>query len=208
MTKPLGEDFHQNKNRLPTVSEECRTLARLSPPFIRFPKVLLPAEGFTLVELLGVITVIGILAGLTLGAGGVIRRQSCTAQAKSQIAALQTACERYFTENNTYPTTNSMPNPSSDFNPFSPTYQTAGKVLFSELFGTNLFNRPPSTKRYFEPKLSMVNTNGSSHYFVDPWGNAYGYNSDGTNAPLIWSTANEKTGASSTNKWITSWPKI
>ena len=41
---------------------------------------------------------------------------------------------------------------------------------------------------------------------VDPWGYAYGYNSDGTYAPLIWSTAGTTKGE--TNKWITSWPKM
>jgi hypothetical protein len=53
----------------------------------------------------------------------------------------------------------------------------------------------------------MVNTTGNN-YFIDPWGYAYGYNSDGTNAPLIWSTAGQTTGGANTNKWITSWPKM
>jgi hypothetical protein len=48
----------------------------------------------------------------------------------------------------------------------------------------------------------------SGNYFIDPWGYAYGYNSDGTNAPLIWSTAGQTTGGANTNKWITSWPKM
>jgi hypothetical protein len=54
----------------------------------------------------------------------------------------------------------------------------------------------------------MVYTNLTPNYFVDPWGYAYGYNSDGTNAPLIWSTAGQTTGGANTNKWITSWPKM
>jgi hypothetical protein len=49
-------------------------------------------------------------------------------------------------------------------------------------------------------------TNANPH-FIDPWGYAYGYNSDGTNAPLIWSTAGQ-TNQAGTNKWITSWPKM
>jgi hypothetical protein len=53
----------------------------------------------------------------------------------------------------------------------------------------------------------MVNTAGNN-YFIDPWSYAYGYNSDGTNAPLIWSTAGQTTGGANTNKWITSWPKM
>lgn len=168
---------------------------------------------FTLVELLAVITIIGILAGLTLGAAGAVRRHGATSTAKAEVAALQAACDRYFADNNSYPapSTNSMPNPSlsSDVNP-SPTskYAIAGRSLFKELFGTNQYNLPPSTKRYFEPKPAMVSsTTNANPYLIDPWGYAYGYNYDGTNAPLIWSTAGQTTMAG-TNKWITSWPKM
>jgi prepilin-type N-terminal cleavage/methylation domain-containing protein len=188
MTTPTLSPFHQNKN---------------SSPY-----------AFTLVELLAVITIIGILAGLTLGAAGAVRRHGATSTAKAEVAALQAACERYFTDNNSYPTTNSMPDPSasasssSDVNPSTSTkYSSAGKALFNPLFGTNQYNLPPSTKRYFEPKPAMVSSaTNANPWFIDPWGYAYGYNSDGTNAPLIWSTAGTTKGE--TNKWITSWPKM
>ena len=82
-------------------------------------------------------------------------------------------------------------------------------MLFSNLFGSAKLSVAPTTKRYFEPKPAMVFTNAtvSTNYFIDPWGYAYGYNSDGTNAPLIWSTAGQ-TKSTGTNKWITSWPKM
>lgn len=163
---------------------------------------------FTLVELLGVLVVIGILAGITLGGAGAVRRHAAVGRAKAEIAALEAACARYQTEIGSYPASTSA-DPSSAFNPAvsgSP-YQTAGIVLFTNLFGTNQFNRPSATKRYFEPKPSMVSsTNSANPFFVDPWGFAYGYFSDGTNAPLIWSTANQ-TNQAGTNKWITSWPR-
>jgi len=164
------------------------------------------SNSFTMVELMGVITIIGVLAGLTLGGAGAVRRHGAVSQAKSEIAALQAACERYFAENNSYPTTTSMPNPSSSFNPTA--YTTAGQTLFTALFGTNRYDKPPANKRYFEPKSSMVSSaNTNNPYLIDPWGYAYGYNSDGTNAPLIWSTAGQTSGGGNTNKWITSWPK-
>lgn len=164
-------------------------------------------SAFTLVELMGAIAVIAILAGLTLGGAGAVRRHGAVNQAKAEIAALQAACERYFADNQFYPTTNAMPNPATAFNPGTG-YSTAGSALFSALFGTNQFAKPPSGKRYFEPKASMVSSTSTANpYFVDPWGFAYGYNSDGTNAPLIWSTAGQTTGGANTNKWISSWPK-
>jgi len=179
MTTPALTPFHQNKN---------------SSPY-----------AFTLVELLAVITIIGILAGLTLGAAGAVRRHGATSTAKAEVAALQAACDRYFADNNLYPSNTSTT--PSDVDPAN--YTTAGQDLFSNLFGSAKYSEPPTRKRYFEPKPAMVFTNPivSTNYFTDPWGNAYGYNSDGTNAPLIWSTANQRNSAG-TNKWITSWPKM
>ena len=152
---------------------------------------------------MGVMVVIGILAGLTLGGAGAVRRHGAVNQARSEIAALQAACERYYADNNAYPT-NKSADPSSSFNPSS--YN--GSVLFSALFGANQYGLSPSGVRYFEPRASMVSsTNTANPSFVDPWGYAYGYYSDGTFAPLIWSTAGQTTGGGATNKWITSWPK-
>ena len=177
--------------------------------FITMTKPTLPhlcqkktAPCFTLVELLAVITIIGILAGLTLGGAGAVRRHGATSQAKAEIAALQSAGERYYADQGQYPiNTNSKTDPTSSYNPKD--YETYVVVLFTNLFGASDITKPPATKRYFEPKSSMVQRN----YFIDPWGKAYGYFSDGTSAPLYWSTAGY-TNASGTNKWITSWPRM
>ena len=167
----------------------------------RFTETERSRAAFTLIELLAVITVIGILAGLTLGAAGAVRRHGATSTAKAEVAALQAACDRYFADNNLYPSNTSV-NPASNGAPTS--YTAAGQTLFTNLVGSTTLTNALTSKRYFEPKPSMV----SGNYFIDPWGYAYGYNSDGTNAPLIWSTAGQTTGGANTNKWITSWPKM
>jgi prepilin-type N-terminal cleavage/methylation domain-containing protein len=173
----------------------------------RFTETERSRAAFTLIELLAVITIIGILAGLTLGAAGAVRRHGATSTAKAEVAALQAACDRYYAENNSYPTTtNSMPDPSSSFNPTNAIYTDTGKVLFTNLVGSTTLSTARTSKRYFEPKPAMVSTNLTPNYLIDPWGYAYGYNSDGTNAPLIWSTAGTTNGA--TNKWIITWPKM
>jgi prepilin-type N-terminal cleavage/methylation domain-containing protein len=200
MTTPALPPFHQKNSRV----SASRERGIVTPSSLNPLTPLRPKAAFTLIELLAVITIIGILAGLTLGAAGAVRRHGATSTAKAEVAALQAACDRYYADYNFYPTTNSMPDPSSAYSPTASTYTDAGKVLFTNLFGRLTYsNTNVISKCYFEPKPAMV----SGNYFIDPWGYAYGYNSDGKNAPLIWSTAGQTTSGG-TNKWITSWPKM
>jgi len=165
----------------------------------RFTETERSRAAFTLIELLAVITIIGILAGLTLGAAGAVRRHGATSTAKAEVAALQAACDRYYADNNAYPIGTASPT--------TVTAPASSTALFTNLVGSDKLSAAPTSKRYFEPKPAMVETSKTPNYFVDPWGYAYGYNSDGTSAPLIWSTAGQTTSGG-TNKWITSWPKM
>ena len=222
MTTPTLPPFHQKNPRRRTLASDLRLQSKIKNQeckILNTPSSLNPfiplrtLAAFTLIELLAVITIIGILAGLTLGAAGAVRRHGASSTAKAEVAALQAACDRFFADYNSYPTTtNSMPVPSSGFSPSASTYTNAGQVLFTNLVGSAKLSVAPSSKRYFEPKPAMVNTTPTPNIFIDPWGYAYGYNcttnTDGTwNPPLIWSTAGQTT-ASGTNKWITSWPKM
>ena len=213
MTTPTLPPFHQKNPAKKIVATDSRPQSKIQNQESKIsnsPSTLNPltprrsSVAFTLVEILAVITIIGILAGLTLGAAGAIRRHGATSTAKAEVVALQAACDRFYADNNSYPT-NSGVNPSSSFAPTA--YTGAGQALFTNLVGSTTLSAAPTTKRYLEPKPAMVYTNGTPNYFVDPWGYAYGYNSDGTNAPLIWSTAGQ-TNTAGTNKWITSWPKM
>ena len=191
MTTPALPPFHQKNTHIQTLRSSAR-----------FTETERSRAAFTLIELLAVITVIGILAGLTLGAAGAVRRHGATSTAKAEVAALQAACDRYYADNNAYPIGTASPT--------TVTEPAKATVLFSNLVGSAKLSVAPTSKRYFEPKPAMVETNkppNSPNYFIDPWGYAYGYNSDGTNAPLIWSTAGQ-TKSTGTNKWITSWPKL
>jgi prepilin-type N-terminal cleavage/methylation domain-containing protein len=209
MTTPALPPFHQ---KIFTHAKSAKVATdihltknnpfRLYPDSVGALRPLREQSAFTLIELLAVITIIGILAGLTLGAAGAVRRHGATSTAKAEVAALQAACDRYYADYSSYPIGTASPTTVTE-----PAKATA---LFSNLVGSDKLSTAPTTKRYFEPKPAMVETNkppNSPNYFIDPWGYAYGYNSDGINAPLIWSTAGQTT-ASGTNKWITSWPKM
>ena len=213
MTTPTLSLFHQKNSRVsasrnrgthpaPTQSgfrtfkpSDVQTLRSSA----RFTETERSRAAFTLIELLAVITIIGILAGLTLGAAGAVRRHGATSTAKAEVAALQAACDRYYADNGAYPIGTASPT--------TVTAPAGATVLFTNLLGSTTLSAAPTSKRYFEPKPAMVYTNGTPNYFIDSWGYPYGYNSDGTNAPLIWSTAGQTT-AGGTNKWITSWPKM
>ena len=62
------------------------------------------ASGFTIIELLIVITIIIILAALILGTVGYVQKKAARSRAEAEIAALSAACENYKADNGVYPT--------------------------------------------------------------------------------------------------------
>lgn len=61
-------------------------------------------QGFTLIELMLVVTVIAILAGLTLAAMSGINQRAARDRAKGEIAAIVNAIESYKIQTGAYPT--------------------------------------------------------------------------------------------------------
>lgn len=146
--------------------------------------------GFTLVELLVVITIIAILAALVLSTAGGIQDKAARSRAQSEIAALSAALESYKADNGDYPT--------GTFN--------AGQANANKAIVTNLM--PPigsAGKVYFEFPKNMTNSSGD---MIDPWGVTYGYQYPGSNGRSgsnffdLWTTANKSTNS---NGWIKNW---
>jgi general secretion pathway protein G len=150
------------------------------------------ASGFTLIELIVVIAVIIILAGLVLSTVGYVQKKSARARAETEIAAVSAALENYKADNGIYPTnsdTNAL-HPSSDFDPSPPAptppnqtnkYSLASLYLYEQLVGVTSGNRSetPTGKTYFTFKPNMLYPPPPSTDDIvgirDPFGNLYGY---------------------------------
>jgi general secretion pathway protein G len=120
------------------------------------------SPAFTLIELLVVVTIIAILAGLTLAISGGANQKAAMDKARAEVTALANAIEQYKTANDSYP-----PAGSGNTVPFA----TGNATI-----------RPFYT-------AARIQTNASGQ-LEDPYGNAYKYESPGTRNPAsfdVWS---------------------
>ena len=166
-----------------------------TPPLFRSKGNSTATHGFTLMELLAVITIIAILAGLVLQTAGYVQKKAARSRAEAEIAALAAALESYKAELGDYPAGTNITTPFTN-NAFlrAALAPSTGKVYFefSKGMGTN---------------TSISETNQS---ILDPFGTGYCYqypgntNRSGTNFFDLWSRAGT-TADSQSNQWIKNW---
>jgi prepilin-type N-terminal cleavage/methylation domain-containing protein len=158
---------------------------------------------FTLIELIVVIAIIVILAGLVLSTVGYVQKKAARSRAEAEIAAMSAACESYKADNGVYPRGQSTSTPAPTVPPYTVAatgtddlnarvntdatqkiYQDASRYLYEQLSGDINLDLAMDTggKSYFAFKNSMLavikdsngNNIGLSH-MKDPFGNSYGY---------------------------------
>lgn len=174
--------------------------------------------GFTLIELIVVVTIIVILSGLVLSTVGYVQKKAARSRAETEIAALSAACESYKADNGVYPTNTSNTEQLDARAAINiATYQAASQYLYGQLSGDLDFDGIPDSngKSYMRFKPNMLGTdNNNKVYPHDPFGNSYGYSTiqaatgdstKGYNPTFdMWSTAGLTTGADAT-QWIKNW---
>ncbi len=158
---------------------------------------------FTLIEVLTVITIILVLAGLLINIAGSASYNTAKSRATSEVKAMETALENYKTDNGSYPPdpfaptdpTQSVPssllNPQTDFDPTSQKYLQNSEYLYQVLSGfpvsvggaTASTTKPPKYLDFSVQQLRMaadatstvVSPGDPGMYIVDPFGFSYGY---------------------------------
>lgn len=179
--------------------------------------------GFTIIELLIVISITIVLAGLILATSGYVAKKGARSRAEAEIAAMSAALESYKADNGIYPTNSETNNLDARAAGNPSTYQQASLFLYDELFGSTNGSRTATKKSYFVFKpnmLSPADQTQNVQYIRDPFGNSSGYSTayqhdvDQGNPPThgynptfdLWSTAGTTSGSpSDRNQWIKNW---
>lgn len=177
---------------------------------------------FTIMELLVVMTVILILAGLVLATSGYIQKKGGRSRAQAEIAALSTALENYKADNGIYPITSNTNALDARTNPDPSNYNAASLDLYAALTGdtngdrtTNASDLDPNAKSYLNFKLNMLaprDQTATVRAIIDPFGNSYGYSTIHQSNPNagynptfdLWSTAGGTTEEEKI-RWIKNW---
>lgn len=165
-----------------------------------------------MIELLIVMAVITILAGLIFAASSYVQNKGRRARAEAEIAALSAALENYRADNGVYP---SDPTKTDAVDPInSPMPAGASLYLYEKLAGDSNHDRIVDTTSYFSFKpnqLSPADETQAVAFIQDPFGHSYGYSTARAANPAgtigynptfdLWSTASETDPA----RWIKNW---
>ncbi|MCQ2352819.1 MAG: prepilin-type N-terminal cleavage/methylation domain-containing protein [Victivallaceae bacterium] len=142
---------------------------------------------FTLVELLAVIAIIGILAGILIPTLGSAQLRGKITQAKSDMKTIETALEAFaadnggrYCTNTTWATAGDLSGSTNPKDNDIAKYTTNNKGgrscgIIQELCdpGKVTPNNNKRKIRYLEPSSAYVNGNSEDQLWPDPWGNSY-----------------------------------
>jgi prepilin-type N-terminal cleavage/methylation domain-containing protein len=177
------------------------------------------SAGFTIVELLVVMAIILVLAGLILATSSYVQKKGARSRAEAEIAAISAALENYKADNGIYPSdanTTDKLDPLADTNPavtpIPNAYTKANLYLYEQITGDSSANRQQTGKAYisFKPgQLSPPDGSSAVQFIRDPFGNSYGYSTmkasggpHGYNPTFdLWCTATE----TDQSRWIKNW---
>ena len=128
------------------------------------------SNAFTLVELLAVIMVIVLLAGIMLGVAGYVQTTIAISSAKTQLAAMQAGLETYKSDWGAYPATG--PGRISNRGDIE---GSNNFILYNALCPTNTAAKGHKIYMRFPPAQIRTNPPTGLPTICDPWGTPYNY---------------------------------
>jgi general secretion pathway protein G len=187
----------------------CRIAARLAHASWLAGDTPSSAWAFTIMEVLVVLAIILVLAGLVLATSSFVQNKGARSRAEVEIAAISAALENYKVDNGIYP--GSILDPATT-TPGS--YEDASTTLYESLAGDpDGDGQPdPAIASYMQFKPNQLGSNNFKMFIKDPFGNSYGYStlhqtdpSRGYNPTFdLWSTAGSSADSGKTG-WIKNW---
>ncbi len=178
-------------------------------------------HSFTLVEMLVVIAVIAILAGIAFPVVSGMNRKGKETRARAEINAIITAIKQYEADYGTLPYIPASDQEKDIFltktNPPDPVFSSKYKTAYDEVMAI-LMNLPPDgkdysgtsastyprpgnakNKRYLDlppKKVTPLGESNSGYYFLDPWGRRYNIGLDtGYDGKLNLGNCEDKAGS-------------
>jgi prepilin-type N-terminal cleavage/methylation domain-containing protein len=144
---------------------------------------------FTLIELLTVLSIILVLAGLVIGTMTFAQNKSARARATAEIKALEAAIGSYESDNGSMPRdansdtldAKSIAVSAAPIDPLNDLYLASSRLLFQQLSGmatTGSKTYYPFKPNQIYPTTAVVNNTyayDSVKGILDPFGNSYGY---------------------------------
>lgn len=162
------------------------------------------SSAFTLIEMLTVMGVIAILASLIVAVNGFAQKKSSLVRAEGEIRTMATACENYKADMGDYPrdassdaaadgSTDSLC-PLIDGDPLVEKYRNACLFLYKSLSGDEHADGKGTEKVYYEfrPDQLKKNSAGNIEFIKDPFGNSYGYSTNGAATEELYRTMLQK----------------
>ena len=141
-------------------------------------------QGFTIIELISVMVIIMIIAGLVVGTGRKVRENAMITEAETMIAALEIAIGMYHADTGVWP--------SDDFM-WQDLYEDASGIGSS----------------WRGPYMEFDSSDFSNGDLVDPWGTPYMYTADAPNNNLssfdLWSYGPDREDDSGFPDDVTNW---